>query len=59
MVHLHDIDNGTAGFFRQLAKLAVQFAHLQPIPTLNDGLQTTVAFRIVRVEHRHHFVLIG
>ena len=59
MVHLHDVDYGAAGFFRQLAELAVQFTHLQPIPTLNDGLQTTVALRIVRVEHRHHLVLIG
>ena len=28
VLHLHDINNGTAGFFRQLAELAVQFTHL-------------------------------
>nr|VUD29258.1 Uncharacterised protein [Raoultella sp. NCTC 9187] len=58
MIHFHDIDDGTAGFLGQLAEFAVQFTHLQPVATLNDGLQTAIALRVVRVEHRHHLVLI-
>lgn len=28
MIHLHNVDDSAAGFFFQLAKLAIQFTHL-------------------------------
>lgn len=38
MVHLHNIDDGTTGLFRQLAKLAIQLAHLQAVAAFNNCL---------------------
>src|SRR5690606_15667056 len=55
---LHDVDNDATGFFFQLAKLAIQLAHLQTKPAFNDGLQAAVARSVIGIKHSHHLVLV-
>ena len=58
MVHLHDVDNDTAGFLFQFAKFAIQFAHLQAKTTFDNGLQAAVARSVIGIKHSHHLVLV-
>ena len=58
MVHFHHINHTAADFFRQLAEIAIQLAHLQPEAALNNSLLAAVALGIIRIQHSHHFILV-
>ena len=58
MVHLHNVDNSTAGFFFKFTEFTIQLTHLQTIAALDNGLQATIALGISRIHHGHHFILI-
>ncbi|MNV85528.1 hypothetical protein D3C71_1794940 [compost metagenome] len=58
VVHFHHVDNGAAHVFAHFAEVAIQLAHLQAKTALDNGLQATVTFGVIRVQQGHHLVLV-